>query len=63
MKKNTILVSLLAASFFTAQGIQNYQNFGGNFFPQSPNATPFALAGKVSGGHVQGCSQHRHIFI
>lgn len=46
MKKNTILVSLLAASFFTAQGIQNYQNFGGNFFPQSPNATPFALAGK-----------------
>ncbi|ALR29241.1 hypothetical protein ATE47_01265 [Chryseobacterium sp. IHB B 17019] len=46
MKKNLIILSALLASLLNAQGIQNYQNFGGNFFPQSPNATPFALAGK-----------------
>ncbi|SEW48641.1 hypothetical protein SAMN05421841_3853 [Chryseobacterium wanjuense] len=46
MKKRLILVSALLASLLNAQGIQNYQNFGGNFFPQSPNSTPFAVAGK-----------------
>lgn len=46
MKKRLILVSALLASMLNAQGIQNYQNFGGNFFPQSPNATPFAVTGK-----------------
>nr|WP_314499923.1 hypothetical protein [uncultured Chryseobacterium sp.] len=46
MKKNTLLVLVLSNLLFYAQGVQNYQNFGGNFFPQSPNATPFAYAGK-----------------
>jgi hypothetical protein len=46
MKKNIISISVLMASLLNAQGIQNYKSFGGNFFPQSPNATPFAIMGK-----------------
>lgn len=46
MRKIILLVFALSYSLFNAQGVQNYQNFGGNFFPQSPNATPFAYAGK-----------------
>lgn len=46
MKKNIIVAFVLIASLLNAQGVQNYQNFGGSFFPQSPNATPFALTGK-----------------
>lgn len=46
MKKNILISSILLSSLFCAQGIQNYETFGGNFFPQSPNATPFAVEGK-----------------
>lgn len=46
MKKNILLASVLLGSLFSGQGIQNFQNYGGNFFPQSPNATPFAVTGK-----------------
>jgi hypothetical protein len=46
MKKNIILASALIGSLFNAQGVQNYKTFGNNFFPQSPNATPFAVTGK-----------------
>lgn len=46
MKKNIALFSTLLSFLFQAQGIQNYKNFGDNFFPQSPNTTPFAVTGK-----------------
>ncbi|MDQ0783433.1 hypothetical protein [Chryseobacterium sp. W4I1] len=46
MKKNIILASTLLSFLYQAQGIQNYKNFGDNFFPQSPNTTPFAVTGK-----------------
>lgn len=46
MKKNITLIAALTVPLFNAQGIQNYRTFGNSFFPQSPNATPFAVTGK-----------------
>jgi hypothetical protein len=46
MRKYILLIFALINSLLSAQGIQNNNNFGNNFFPQSPNATPFALQGK-----------------
>ncbi|WP_139423145.1 hypothetical protein [Chryseobacterium mulctrae] len=51
MRKNInkalwVIAMGISVGSFNAQGIQNFETFGGNFFPQSPNATPFAIAGK-----------------
>lgn len=46
MKKHVLLISALFYSMFNAQGVQNYKLYANNFFPQSPNSTPFAIAGK-----------------
>lgn len=46
MKILIYMVALLWVSCVSAQGNLNYKNFKDNFFPNSPNATPFATYGK-----------------